>query len=438
MSAFKNINAIKAEIVKYSQIENLKNFYISHPEFGSLDDGAFSRERSLPFPDLLHFLLYPRSKSTDIELLEFSHLIDKPNVNKSDFSKRRHLIPADYLKAMNRDIVRAIYDSGKPVIKLHGHLLLAGDGTTYSMPNTKEIKEKYLQGRKTGKGEQPLARGVVLKDVLNDIVVASNMECYGRDEISLLLDELDEVPQNVMTMSPVVILDRKFCAYTLLEALRLRGIGFIIRVKERFNAEADSFMDSRETTRDVTLTPASATIKKLKNLYGKDVDCQYPVRLVRLSQGVVVMTSVMDSSLDQNGNDAYHLRWNVETTIGFVKNNLQVEIFSASLDNSIRQDFNARTIQYNLLSALCHQAAELRHDDKDCRINRNTALGILKMDFGVLINKQRNFNTKMQSVLTEMNRFLIPIKLGRHNPRLFREIKHSGKYITLHNYREAI
>ena len=432
------INTVRSEIVKYSSPENLNLFCKSHPDYSMTGSGTGTRNRKLPFPDLFHFLLYPRAKSTDIELLEFSHLIGKSNVNKSDFSKRRKLIPAEYLRALHRDIVSDIYSTGT-LNRWHGYLLLAADGTTYSMPNTPQIREEYLQGRKTGNGEQVLARGIVLKDVLNDIIVASNMECYGRDEIRLLRDELDKLPDIIRSMNPVVIMDRKYCAYTLLEDLRRRGIDFIIRVKERFNADVDSFIHSEEQTKEITLTPAATTIKKLKRIYGQNVNCEFTVRLVRLSGNTVVMTSIKDVSLQQDPSDPYHLRWGVETTIGFVKNNLQVEIFSSLTDNSIRQDFNAKTIQYNLLSILCRRAAELRHDDTKRKINRNVALGILKLEFNIFIeNNPLTFKEILHNMLNEMARFSIPIKSERHNPRVFRKIKHSGKYITLHNYREAI
>lgn len=439
MFTFDLINIVKSEIVKFSRIETLNYFYNCHPEYGSSREGRLGRERSLPFRALLPFLIYPRAKSTDIELLEFSRLIGKPNVNKSDFSKQRRLIPADYLKSLHHDIVSDMYEQGV-MAKWHGHLLLAGDGTTYSLPNTPEIKRTYLQGRRTGRGQQALARGIVIKDVLNDVIVASNMECYGKDEIRLLLDELSSVPEAVTAMSPVMLLDRKFCAYTLLAALEQHGFGFIIRVKERFNPEVDSFISSGESQRDVVLTPASTTVRKLKRLYGKEVNCQFEVRLLRLSPSVVVMTSVMEDIAELGDpTDPYHLRWDVESTIGFVKNALQVEIFSSSLVNSIRQDFHAKTIQYNLLSLLCHQAAELRHDHQPRKIDRNIALGIFKLEFMLFMpDCTLPFNKHLHRVLTQIARFTTAIKPGRHNPRLFRKIKHSGKYITLYNYREAI
>ena len=107
--------------------------------------------------------------------------------------------------------------------------------------------------------------------------------------------------------------------------------------------------------------------------------------------------------------------------------------------NSIRQDFYARIIQYDLISLLSHQAAELRHGDSHRKINRNIALGIFKLEFDLFFNTDRHhFNRHLRKVLTEIARFTIENKPGRQNPRIFRKIKHSGKYITLANYREAI
>lgn len=151
------------------------------------------------------------------------------------------------------------------------------------------------------------------------------------------------------------------------------------------------------------------------------------------------MTSLDCNLFSGTHEDIYHARWDDETTIGFLKNCLQVEIFSGLSDNALQQDFHAKTILYNLLSALCQQAALLRHDDGDRRINRNLALGILKLNaILALTGTDKVRNTNLHSVLNELARFTVPVKKFRSNPRLFRKIKHSGKYITLYNYRRAI
>ncbi|RXE63982.1 hypothetical protein ED328_16095, partial [Muribaculaceae bacterium Isolate-001 (NCI)] len=62
-------------------------------------------------------------------------------------------------------------------------------------------------------------------------MVSSGMECYGRDEIALLMDELESLPEEISSWDQVIVLDRKFCAYTLIcKMMRLR-LNFIIRVK---------------------------------------------------------------------------------------------------------------------------------------------------------------------------------------------------------------
>lgn len=432
------LNTIQSKIVKFGDIKNLKSFCNSHPGCGHLPEGVFSRSRKMDFRDLFNFILYPRTKSTDIELLEYSHLIGKPNVNKSDFSQRRSYVPESYFRELNKEMIADIY--GKCKMKLwKGRIIAAVDGTTYSVVNNPEIKEIFLQGRKTGNGEQALARGIVFKDPINDIVLYSNMECYGEDEISLACGGIDDLPMQVLAHGLALIFDRKYCAYTLLAKLLRKNIGFIIRVKERFNVDVDKFMKSRKHQEVVDLHPSVATVKKLRRTYGDGDYTTFRVRLVRLSANVVVMTNLDSGFFSCSEEDPYHLRWDDETTIGFFKNNLQVEIFSGQSYNAIQQDFHAKTIIYNVLSALCQQAAILRHDDKDRRINRNIALGILRLNaILVLTGNDKTHNTNLHSVLTELLRFTVAVKKGRSNPRVFRKIKYSGKYITLQNYRRAI
>ena len=439
MSTFGTIlNSVRKEIVNYGKIETVKKFINSHPQCQKIANGTFTRTRNMPLPELLRFILMPRTKSSSVDLLEYSHITGTNRVNKSDFSKRRNLLPSGYIKSLHRDITRCIYKRSNPA-RWNGYLLLAGDGTTYSLPNTGTIKEIYLEGRRTGRGEQALARGIVLKDVLNDIVVSSNMECYGRDEIALLLDELESLPHEILSWNPVIVLDRKFCAYTLISKIMQMGLNFIVRVKERFNSEVDRFIKSGAKEADVVLSPTSTTVKKLNRLYGKRDYSSFRVRLVRMSDSVVVMTTVTNVPLLTKDKDVYHARWDDETTIGFIKNNLQVEIFTGITPKSILQDFYSKTIIYNILSLLVSQAAELRHDTTPRRINRNVALGILKINILTIIPVSSTTNNiNLHRVLNEISCYSIPVRENRHNPRAFRKIKHSGKYITLTNYARAI
>lgn len=441
------INASLNEIVKYGTIENLKKFNISQPEDKQLlPPNAFTRNRKMPLSDLINFIIWPRANSTAVELFHYSQLIKKDDVTKSNVSKMRRYIDFKYLAQLCNDMVKACYAECESVDRWNGYLLLAGDGSTFSLPMDDNIKQAFLEDRKTGKSDQPLARGVILKDVLNDLIVGANMEGYGRDEIQLLIELLEQLAPIIRQQKIVLILDRKFCAYTLIAKLLSLGIDFIIRVKSRFNETIDDFIASGKTVQTGTISPASTTVKKLRRLYGRDIQTDsFNIRLVRLNSGIVVMTSLLTEELTGDTvSDIYHKRWDDETTIGFVKNNLQIEIFSGMSVNCLEQDFYSKIITYNLLSLFISQAAEMRHADKPnedrekYKINRNIALGLLKLYLPQILHSQCDVNHCLFEMLKEMARYVTQIKHGRHNHRAFRKIKHSGKYITMTNYSRAI
>lgn len=441
------INALKAQIVKYGSLKNLEAFNKKHPDAAKLlPKGAFTRNRKMPLSDLMSFMIWPRAESLSLELLNFSQLIHTKDVTKNDFSTRRKFIHYSYLKEMSSDIMSLRYDVTYNIDRWKGHLLLAADGTTYSIPATDKLKASFMEGRKVGCGDQPLARGIIIKDVLNGLIVASNMEGYGRDEIQLLQDELSTLPECIKRERPLLILDRKYCAYTLLSKLLSLGYDFIIRVKSRFNEEVDSFAASDKNEQIVTLHPASTTVKKIRRLYGAYAPTDnFKVKLVRLKTGIIVMTSLLSESVtDEAVSDLYHKRWDDETTIGFVKNNLQVEIFSGISVNSVEQDFYSKTISYNILSMLVAQAAEKRHERKPnldrstYKINWNIALGIFKIFMPKILHSKRDFNSMTDEMLTRMASYVTAVVPDRSNHRAFRKIKHSGKYITLTNYARAI
>ena len=134
-------------------------------------------------------------------------------------------------------------------------------------------------------------------------------------------------------------------------------------------------------------------------MYGTDAT-HYKVRLVRCSADVVVMTSLLTDNAITNDTfevapsdyarqqmtNAYSRRWTDETTIGFLKNNLEIEIFSSTRPDTMYQDFYSKIINYNIVTLLAKAAAEMRLSRKKCHvhklgINRNDTLGIVAIKF---------------------------------------------------------
>lgn len=446
------INTLNDIFVKFASRQNLKKF--CETEGSGLPDSAFTRDRIFNLPVLLGRILSPMVHSGFVDNAAYLESLGLPIASLAAFSKRRGIVPYKYMEEYHDELVRTIYQNNLAPRRWNSHLLLACDGTTYSLPDTKSMKEKFLKGRKTGKTEQPLARGDVIKDVLNDIVIDADMECYGEDEIRLAIKMFKKLPEVVRNLSPVVLCDRKYCCYPLIAQLAMLGIGFIIRLKKGFNKEVDAFMESSQKEKIVTLNPAPTTVKKLKRLY-RSCPLAYEVRLIRCSDNVVVMTSLLDdhrvlSDTAEPGpdrsnlpvKDTYALRWTDETTIDFMKNNLQVEVFSTIGMKTMYQDFYSKLINYNVVTLLAHAAAQMRLPDKKGSkyrhgINRNDTLGLVAVLFwkSLVLNK---FKQSGREMLKQIGRNVWPIIPDRHNPRVFRKIKHSGKFITLTNFKTAI
>lgn len=454
MASYSNyINVLTQTFVKFTDCNNLKKF--CKAQGTALSESSFSRERIFSLRTLMGMILYPKVHSLFIDEMTYLESIGENVASAAAFSKRRGLIPKEYIEAFHAYMLSGIYRKGLAPGRWNGRLLLACDGTTYAMPDIQNMKDYFLKGRKTGHSDQPLARGVVIKDVANDIIIGANMECYGDDETKLAVRLLDKLPKDVSKLSPVVIFDRKYCAYTLIDRLFSQHIDFIIRVKRKFNAEVDKFLASNLKEQIVELYPMTQTLKKLRHMYGTDAT-HYKVRLVRCSADVVVMTSLLTDNAITNDTfevapsdyarqqmtNAYSRRWTDETTIGFLKNNLEIEIFSSTRPDTMYQDFYSKIINYNIVTLLAKAAAEMRLSRKKCRvhklgINRNDTLGIVAIKFwkSMILN---NLKDVWLDMLNQIGRNTCPIIPDRHNPRVFRNIKSSGKYVTMTNYKQAI
>lgn len=447
------INVLTDTFVKFATRENLKKF--CNDNVIDFNDSSFTKDRIFSLPVLLGLILYPKAHTLFIDEMAYLEGIGSSIASAAAFAKRRSLIPKEYVEEYQRMLVSNIYSTGLAPERWNGHVLLACDGSTYSMPNTQKMRKYFLDGRKTGRSEQPLARGVVVKDVVNDIVVGADMDCYGDDEIKLAIRQMKKLPKVVSELSPVVIFDRKYCAYTLIEPLMKLHIDFIIRVKAGFNKDVDRFIQSGLMEQIVTLTSGSTTRKKLKHMYGNAAN-DYTVRLIRCAHDVVVMTSLVDDRTTMDDalpgsetapagipvKDVYRLRWTDETTINFLKNNLEIEIFSSSRVPIIYQDFYSKLINYNIVTLIAKAAAEKRLPRKKSPvhrlgINRNDTLGIVAIKFwkSLVLNKLKD---EWPEMLRQIGRNTCPIIPDRHNARVFRNIKASGKYVTLTNYRQAL
>ncbi len=447
-------NASLGLFVKFNSIENVKKICNSLGQ--PLKKGDFTRDRLFSIERLMGYLLMPRTDTSSVSLSNYFYQIGIPDCpTKGAFTQRRKLLPYGMFKEELEQQVRALYTKRSDLRLWHGHLLFSLDGTVLSLPDTQENRKVFLKGRKSGNEAKALARSEVMADCLNDLIWSVRMESYDVDEIAMAVDLLGKIPEEIRAKRPVCLIDRMYCAYPVIFTLIDNEIDFVVRIKKGFNKEVDDFLFGNELERVVTISPKRDSVNRMRKRFGLTGKREIRVRLVRMSDNTVVMTSLTDMSLSDlrittasaSEEDVYKWRWRIEVTIGFMKNSEMAEIFSGIKPDNLRQDYICRAVLYNLLTETITDAAEMRRQKSAYKasesryrliVDKNVALGLLCLRLPQLISHKGDFVKEYAIMLKQMGRSMIPVKPGRSYPRLFRTVKKSGKYITLTNYKKAI
>ena len=146
------------------------------------------------------------------------------------------------------------------------------------------------------------------------------------------------------------------------------------------------------------------------------------VRITTPTETTVCLATNIPESLANTDEMAmlYHKRWGIETAFDDLKNKLQIENFTGSKPVIIEQDVYATGYLYNIMVDIMQDAdTERTLDDSDYRhplqINRNIAIGLMKEAvIRLLLTEDAEKQAKiMNCLITEINRFLLPVRPGR-------------------------
>lgn len=410
------------------------------------------RHYKLDESDIVRFLMQPRTETMQVETQVFLELIgSSANVTKEDIIIRRSDLDAVSFRDFNLELTSKTYRMDLP--RIAGRLVLAFDGTMISLQQTRELMDAF--GGHPSKTEigSPLSRTEVLCDTETQTIIDAEFGKFRSDEGSMAVSMMDRMPGELKRKHPVVLFDRKYCGFRTVYAAKRNNLDFVIRVKRNFSKEVDNFIASGKREDSLFLEPTPKSVKRHQKRYPSEgFGGGVRVYLCRTYDGdepVILMSSFPLSCED--GLRLYPLRWKAESAIDSYKNLFQVEIFSGNRPFTVRQDFYARLVAYNIFF-LCLHAATLmclkRQEEKDSssakplkyayRLNANASLHRFKEVFPKICYGDKSTDSLLLNLINFMTKFHEPIRPDRHFGRRFRAIKLFGKYITIQNYRRAI
>jgi hypothetical protein len=370
----------------------------------------FTRNRKLPFEELMLFMLQSLKSSTQCALRRFFAGLGKPVAMKQQsLSEARSKLTVWAFWDLFRLTAQAMADNRAE--KWHGYRVCAIDGVKICLPSDKELLEYY--GALGKDATAPTAQGSAMYDVLNDIVLDALIEPLKVDERTLAKKHLESWENLAPEDKKLIIFDRNYPSFELIEELENKGLFYVMRARTKFNSDID------------------AQTSESGYVWLKQGDKRLHVRVIKfaLDSGEIetLITNVTDPRLGKNAfKKLYFMRWPVETKYDIVKNKLQLENFNTRTVEGIQQDFFAAMYLANFAAAC---AADVQCDieearkDKDnkyqYKANLNELIGVLKdrLVFAIAEDRANRQSALLQSILDEVKAYVVPVRPGRSTPR---------------------
>ena len=385
----------------------------------------FTRNRKLPFPTLIAFLIDLATGSYQNELNRFFRLLmpsDLPMrfVSKVALAKARMKLAYKAFVELDEQLVEYFYQN-MPTNQWHGYNLLAVDGTLLRLPKIESIMKHFGVWHTRG-DDRPMARVSQMFDPLNQVSVDTIISPKSEGERELAARHFFK-----LTIGDLILLDRGYPAYWLFNLIMSMGSNFCARVSATKWKIIRKFVNSGKRESIITLPVPPSSVKKCKEL-GLELR-PLKLRLVRVEldsgEVEVLITSLTNrQALPYDCfSELYHLRWPVEEDYKKMKSWIQIENFSGKSVESVYQDFYAKVFAKNLTATVASTTSK----DIDAayktrkylyQINYAQAYAEMKRMIPLLFLRSKE---AVSEIISSLREFLIqavePVRPGRKFPR---------------------
>ena len=347
---------------------------------------AFTRVRCLPFAMVLVLILRKSVKSLQNVVNEAMAWLTAAPVTASAFSQARYKLQHTAFIELNQKAVVESRDRNANVRTFWGCRVLAVDGSKVLLPDTEDVRAAfgtiaYSNGKDAQiQGERPYALASVLYDVLNRVALDATLGQADAYEVALAIGHLAHTGP-----TDLLVMDRNYPAYRMLAELTQRERKFVIRGSAAsFGVARRMLPGEGPDSPVVTLTPCAVQASLIRRL-GLPPALTVRFVRVRLSTGAweVLVTSLRDEAAYPTAGflKLYHWRWGVETFYGVLKTRLDLENFSGTEAEAVRQDFHA-TVYLTGLETILTEAAQAQLEAKQTRhpqtVNRAVSFNAIK------------------------------------------------------------
>ncbi len=394
--------------------------------------------------DLVFTMINRRGITLSLELRNYMKTAHPgTEISKPGYLKQRMKLNPLAFYELYRHHNRNFYaDSGFSTF--HGHLVLAADGSGINIPTTEETLETFgTSSRKGAKPQASIGLGC-LYDVMNRMVLESDCRRCKFDEMSLVEEQIDRVPETIGASQPfLVIMDRGYPSTAAFIRMVEKGILFLARLKSSDYKKEQAALSAPDAWVDIHLDKSRAKHYKGTDIGRKMEELGHiSLRMVKVAlpegREEALITNLPSETFDcLEIAELYHMRWGIETAYETLKDRLQIENFTGTKPTLLLQDIYSTIYISNLAEDIIRDAeAELdekeKHRKHKMMVNRALSIGILKNDLiYILLETDAEKQDKLfRQIYEGISKNLVPIRPDRHYRRTKGQL--AGKYSNTH------
>lgn len=357
-----------------------------------MSEKDFTRNRMVGFYDLVICQIQGFIKTLSVELHNMMDSLNKneASYSKQAFSKARQKLRHSAFIALNDIFLQQYYAPTNEFKKFRGkYLLLAIDGSLCQLPESKSIISHFGTWKNQNEKGMAMGRASVMYDVLNHLVLDSQLATCTQDEHSLYdLHRASESKYQTNEVPKIYLMDRNYPSFKKIIEFNRQKDFFVMRCKVQHCNEIAVFSASGKEEEIINIDLTSRSRRNNPSVKSvKDCPDSVEVRIVR----ILLPCGEYEYLLTNTDFDIatlyylYGLRWGVETFYGGIKGTMELENFSATLVEGVLQDFHGKMLTYNLMELFIQEAqkkVEVENKEKKNKyqyiINTNVARGLLR------------------------------------------------------------
>lgn len=287
-------------------------------------------------------------------MMDFLPQLSLQPVTGSAFSIARYKIESAFFEELCFNTISELQRILSPRY-WKGYRLYAGDGTTVSVPVSKDtIRHFGIFAQTESETKTVMANACMVYDVLSNYVIDARFGTTEKSEFSLMQEMLHN--QAFTNDKNILILDRGFSKFYFYKMLTDRNMNFCIRQKTSDHDFSKQILNNTDDDFITEWQPSAAeqATCRQKGIVSSPIKVRVTKIILSSGETELLITDLFDQEHISVADlkELYHFRWGIEEAFKQLKPQMKLEQFGCRKAKGVYQEFYAHITMLNITTLI--------------------------------------------------------------------------------------